>query len=290
MYGGLTMQPISNFLRSETIQNTAYVPPEIMEGEYRGEDGYIHCVKCHGKRSTMGFTREVRCICKCQVEEKNRQLEAEKQEAKRRRIEKLIKMSLLGDRYKSVNFDSTEQGSDSFNIAFKRCKKYCEVADQVLERGIGIYLFGDKGTGKTRLTACMAIQLMQAGYTTLFTNFSEISKNIRSSFNGDNQTEQKIISHLADVDFLFIDDLGVERVTKGSQDLWLQEKIYDVINARYNNKAPIIFTSNFSLRELIENRGLDDRTIDRIMEMAEVMKIEGTSYRAKAKQNREKLF
>lgn len=268
-----------------------YTPPEEREGEYRGDDGFIHCSVCHGKRSTQGFFgREVRCICHCQSAEIERNREIEKQRAKQKRIEKLIDMSLLGERYKGVNFETTESGSDSFNTAFKRCKKYCEVSDKVLDMGMGVYLFGNKGTGKTRLTACMANELMKKYHTVLFTNFSEISKEIRGSFGKGTQTEQKIISRLSEVDFLFIDDLGVERVMKGDQDLWLQEKIYDVINARYNNKAPIIFTSNFSLRELIENRGIDDRTVDRIMEMTESMKIEGNSFRALAKQNTEKLF
>lgn len=274
-----------------SMQNsTNYEPPQVREDEYRGEDGFIHCSKCHGKRSTQGFTREVRCICNCQAAERDRQQELDRQAEKQKRIDKLVDLSLLGERYKTVSFETTESGSESFNIAFNRCRKYCEVSDKVLNMGIGIYLFGNKGTGKTRLTACMANNLMRKYYTTLFTNFSEISKEIRESFNKDRQSERKILSRLSEVDFLFIDDLGVERVMKGDQDLWLQEKIYDVINARYNNKAPIIFTSNFSLRELIETRGIDDRTVDRIMEMTEVMKIEGNSYRAVAKQNTEKLF
>lgn len=280
---------ISNFDGMSSSPN--YKKPEIMEDEYRGEDGFIHCSLCHGKRTTQGFSnREVRCICTCQAEERDRQQEIERQQAKQKRLEKLIDLSLLGERYKNVSFETTESGSESFNIAFKRCRKYCEVSDKVLDRGLGIYLFGDKGTGKTRLTACMANSLMRKYHTVLFTSFSEISKEIRNSFNKNMQTEQKIINRLAEADFLFIDDLGVERVMKGDQDLWLQEKIYDVINARYNNKAPIIFTSNYSLQELIEKRGIEDRTVDRILEMTESMKIEGKSYRALAKRNTEKLF
>lgn len=286
------MKRIGDILDIEKMMNSTnnYVPPTVREGEYRGEDGFIHCSKCHSKRSTQGFVREVRCICSCQVKEREKKKELEIQAIKKQKIDKLINLSLLGDRYKSVNFDNTELGSDSFNTAYRRCKKYCEVSEKVLEMGIGIYLFGDKGTGKTRLTACMANNLMSQYYTTLFTNFTEISKEIRNSFNKKNTSEKNILNRISEVDFLFIDDLGVERVTKGEEDLWLQEKIYEVINTRYANKSPIIFTSNLSLRELIEERGIDDRTVDRIMEMTEVMRIEGSSYRAKSKRNTEKIF
>lgn len=271
--------------------NESKTPLDPKADEYRGEGGWLYCKKCGERRTEAGGMRdEVRRLCPCLVEEREKQKELEKQAEKQRRIEKLVRMSLLGDRYKDCNFENTEQGSESFNIAFKRCKRYCEVSNKVLDKGIGIYLFGNKGTGKTRLTACMANYLMRNYYTTLFTNFTEISKEIRASFNQKDNTEKKILNNISSVDFLFIDDLGVERVAKGEQDLWLQEKMYEIINTRYNNKSPIIFTSNLSLRELIETRGIDERTVDRIMEMTEPMKIEGNSFRARAKKNTEYLF
>lgn len=287
------MQPLRNILNATVVSlpNSAnYSAPEVMDGEYRGTDGFIYCKECHSRRSTMGFKREVRCICKCQAEKRDREQNLEKQLAKQKRIEKLVDNSLMGRKYRSVNFDNTEPGEASFNIAFKRCKKYCEVADKVLDMGIGIYLFGNRGVGKTRLTACMANYLMNQNYTTLFTNFTEISKELRDTFGKNNMSEKKIISGVAEVDFLFIDDLGVERVIKDDKDLWLQEKIYEVVNTRYNNQAPIIFTSNYSLQELVEERGLDSRTVDRIMEMTETMKIEGNSCRARVNLSSDKPF
>jgi DNA replication protein DnaC len=41
---------------------------------------------------------------------------------------------------------------------------------------------------------------------------------------------------------------------------------------------------------MIKNRGLADKTVDRISEMCEVIKLDGKSYRLKAKEQREKLF
>jgi DNA replication protein DnaC len=113
----------------------------------------------------------------------------------------------------------------------------------VLERGTGIYLFGNKGTGKSRLTACMGNELMNNHYTVLYTNFSEISKKIIGS-------KEDFIKQLATIDFLFIDDFGTEKVTKGNEDIWLQEKVFEVINKRYIENKPIIFTSNYSLTTL----------------------------------------
>lgn len=73
-------------------------------------------------------------------------------------------------------------------------------------------------------------------------------------------------------------------VSKEDQDLWLQEKVFDIINKRYNNNRPIIFTSNYSLKELGAKRGVALKTIDRIAEICEPMVLKGKSYRQKAKE------
>jgi DNA replication protein DnaC len=57
-----------------------------------------------------------------------------------------------------------------------------------------------------------------------------------------------------------------------------------------NEVKPIIFTANYSLKELIEDRGMAKRSVDRIMEMCEILKLNGESYRRKVSLEREKLF
>ena len=263
----------------------------LQQDEYIGANGIIFCKKCNTPRVCRGFNRMVRCVCRCKAEERDKALEIERQKEKQRKIEKIKRMSLLGEKYKDVSFDNTgTEHNESFAIVYGRCKKYCEVAQKVLKEGIGIYLFGTKGAGKSRLTACMANKLMDNYYTVLFTNFSEISKYIRNSFNSKIESEYDFIERLTNIDFLFIDDFGTELVTKNDQDLWLQEKVFEIINKRYNNNKPIIFTSNYSLRQLLEERGIAEKTIDRIAEICEVMKVEGASYRAKAKADREVPF
>lgn len=272
------------------MPNTIDLLETLDENEEYIKDNLIYCKNCDTPRMCMGFNRMVRCICKCQAEKRDREQELERQREKQRIVDKIKRTSLLGDKYKDVSFNNTDTSNEDFKKIFNRCKKYCEVAEQILDRGIGIYLFGNKGTGKSRLTACMANELMDNYYTVLYTNFSEISKYIRGTFNKSNETEYEFLERLSSIDFLFIDDFGTELVTKNDQDLWLQEKVFEVINKRYNNNKPIIFTSNYSLRQLIEERGLADKTIDRINEMCEVMKLEGDSYRRKVKAEREVLF
>ena len=231
----------------------------------------------------MGIKRTFKVMCKCmQKQQEEEKLSREKQE-KMLKIEKLKCLSLLGERYKNVTFENSKTGiNSSFDRAFKRCHKYCELYEETIKNGYGIYLFGDKGTGKTHLTACMANELLSKCVPVLFTNLFEISKAVKSTFNREsNQTEQNLIERFANIEVLFFDDLGTEIFSKSSGDTWLQSLLFDIINKRYNSKKATIFSSNHSLNELINERGIAEKTVDRISEMTSgaVMKIEGASLR-----------
>lgn len=287
------MQSLKEVIKEmdQSGQNTINLLDTLNPNEEYIKDNIIYCKNCDTPRMCEGFFgRMVRCICKCQAAERDREEELARQKERLRIVDKIKKASLLGEKYKDVTFANTEKPTPEFTNTYNRCKRYCEVAREVLDRGIGIYLFGSKGVGKSHLTACMANELMDNYYSVLYTNFSEISKYIRSTFNKTTETEYDFLERLSSIDFLFIDDFGTELVTKNDQDLWLQEKVFEVINKRYNNNKPIIFTSNYSLRQLYEERGIADKTIDRINEMCEIMKLEGNSFRRKVKEEREKLF
>ena len=264
---------------------------ELKEDEYI-KDNLIYCSKCNTPRSLYIKNVLRRCICECQEVERNEKQLKEKELARLREINDLKEASLIGERYKNTYFNSTLTGHNhTFDTAYLRCKKYCDVSSIVFKQGLGIYLYGDTGTGKTHLTACMVNELVDKGYQVLFTNFFEISKMIKNTFYKPDVSENDYINRLATIDFLFIDDLGTERVQNGESDLWLQEKIFDVLNKRYNNKKPTIFSSNHSLAELVKDRGFMKKTVDRIAEMSTaVLQIKGESFRLKNRNKNEIPF
>ena len=262
--------------------------PMNIENTYTGEDGLLYCTKCHTRRCTKDivqpFGKRMPVTCECMKAEERKEKEREVQEEKLRRLDKLRGASLLGDRYKDTTFDKTDLDRPmDFQKAFKRCRDYCKIADQALEQGYGMYIYGDSGTGKTHLTACMCNELMAQMHQCLFTNFFEISKLIRSTWTG-NADSESVIKRICEVDFLFLDDLGTEALTKNGEDNWLQGQVFDIINKRYNNKKPTIFSSNYSMNQLIADRGMMAKTVDRIGEMSTAMiKLSGESYRRKGK-------
>lgn len=265
---------------------------ELKNDEYLNDKAELICKKCGHKRYFQDNNFVVTTLCECQskqVEEEERQ---KKNEKRLQSLQKLKDLSLLGKRYKDASFDNLDMNRpDDFIKAVKRCKAYCEKWDEVKEQGLGIYIYGDVGTGKSLLTACIGNYLLSKFVTVLFTNFFEIAKQIKKTFSDNSLTESAFMERLAAVDLLIIDDLGTESVIKNGEKTWMQDKIYDVINARYVNQKPTIFTSNDSLVDLVESCGLMKKTVDRIAAMSTAkIELRGNSYRLTEQQRKNSIF
>jgi len=107
----------------------------------------------------------------------------------------------------------------------------------------------------------------------LFASLSEILLNIRQTFKkGSEGSEQSIISKYADVDYLLLDDVGVEKPSE-----WALQTIYLIIDRRYREMKSTFFSSNFSLSQLAKRLG--DRITSRIAGMCEVIELKGKDRR-----------
>jgi DNA replication protein DnaC len=71
------------------------------------------------------------------------------------------------------------------------------------------------------------------------------------------KNKRQIIQKLIDIDLLIIDDMGKEVVSN-----WVKQIVFQVINGRYVNQKPTIYTMNEGANELIEKYG--KATVDRI--------------------------
>lgn len=260
--------------RKEYFKNYFVEDDEVLTNEFE-----LKCTKCNSNRYFQigNFVRK--CLCACQHK---KIIEQEEESAKQRHLqafEKLKAASLLGEKYKKISFDTLDldRPSDFLN-AVERCKTFCKKWDEVKKQGLGMYIYGDVGTGKTLLTACIGNYLLEQMTPVLFTNFFEIGKQIKNTYSG-NGSEFEFIDKLSNIDLLIIDDIGTEVMERNGERTWIQDKIYDVVNARYINNKVTIFTSNESLSELVQN-GLMRKTVDRIAAMsAAKIKLTGTSYR-----------
>lgn len=111
-----------------------------------------------------------------------------------------------------------------------------------------LYIFGSPGTGKTFLAAIMGNEFLKMGKSVMFTDTPSLLDQIKSTFDRETEvTLENVMDKLAKVDVLILDDLGTETPTQ-----WAVERLYLVINARYNAQKPLIVTSNYDLQQAAE--------------------------------------
>ena len=93
------------------------------------------------------------------------------------------------------------------------------------------------------------------------------------------QTEWMVLDEICSVPLLIIDDIGKEYAKKANGWSWTQEKTFEIINRRYEDLKPIIFTSNASLEEIAER--LDPAIASRIKEMCKGIHCNWEDYRSR---------
>ncbi|MDI6783822.1 MAG: ATP-binding protein [bacterium] len=139
--------------------------------------------------------------------------------------------------------------------------------------GKGLLFMGPCGTGKTHVAVAILIELILAGHTGLFYNIISLLDDLRASYNSKDESEQwELIDRVRDTKILILDDLGAEK-TSG----WVNDRLYAIINYRYENKKTTIVTSNKSESELKDQVGY--RIYSRLVEMCRVIPFEGKDYR-----------
>ena len=122
---------------------------------------------------------------------------------------------------------------------------------QRFEQGVkGICFFGLAGRGKTHYATCVGNEIRDRGFTVLGIKSIDLLNRLKKCYaSKDSEQELQVMKVLKNVDLLFIDDIGTEKPSG-----WVKEKLYEVIDYRFN-KNTTIFTTNFSGQDLADKLG-----------------------------------
>lgn len=122
-----------------------------------------------------------------------------------------------------------------------------------------LVFMGETGCGKTHLAAAIANYCLQAGKSALFLVVPEFLDHLRSTFSPDSKVSyDQLFENARNAPLLVLDDFGEQSTTP-----WAQEKLYQVINYRYNARLATVITTRSALDELDSRIGsrLSDPTI-----------------------------
>jgi DNA replication protein DnaC len=180
------------------------------------------------------------------------------------RLETLRKVGNLGA-FAGKSFDNfsvelsylTVQQRASLRAAHDIARSYAEQPQGWL------VLEGTYGCGKTHLAAAVANARLQCSEAILFVTAPDLLDHLRTTYGPSSDIGyDELFDRLRNVQLLVLDDLGVENPSQ-----WAQEKLFQLLNYRYNYRLPTVITTNTDLDLLdprIRSRLLDESIIHRV--------------------------
>jgi len=182
-------------------------------------------------------------------------------------LEALCKKTFSNFDYKSLNLAPEER--QSLEQAHRNAVNFAKSPEGWL------VFMGVNGCGKTHLAAAIANHLRREGKSVLFIVVTDLLDYLRSTFNPESRVSyDELFERIKKAPVLILDDFGEQAATP-----WAQEKLYQLINYRYNARLATVITTCLSLDEI--ERRISSRMVDPSLSL--VLNINAPDYRGDIK-------
>ena len=241
--------------QEQFIGNCRYLGLKLLAEEYRQ-------MVDRANENTVGYYEFISGI-----------VQAEATARQQRHIEYLVKNSRLPQPCKLLaDFDF------DFQPKLNR-KLIMDLASlRFIEKGESILFIGENGTGKSHLAQSLALMACQGEYKTHYTTCSELIGDLNSGVY--EKTLDKRMRKYINPELLLIDEMGHDRLEL--QVIKEAHLLFKVIDQRYKENKPLIFTTNIEEQDWPEFLGDPISTsaiLDRIFHHSVIVRIKGPSYR-----------
>jgi DNA replication protein DnaC len=196
------------------------------------------CPLCHGAGYVrldvpVGHPDLGRAVmCKC----KEREIE-QRERLQMRKISSLLP-------FERCTFDAFDSTIPDTEEGYKVALNYAQ------DPAGWLILQGGYGCGKTHLAAAIAHVREDAGDTVFFSIVPELLDHLRAAFAPTSElTYDALFDRVRETGLLVLDDLGAENATA-----WATEKLFQLINHRYNYRMPTVITTNSRLMSHMDER------------------------------------
>lgn len=217
---------------------------------YCGGAGYVRLDVPVGHPS---FGQPVPCRCKERELEERHRLEEE------RRLIELDRFFSLKP-FSEKTFATFNPNALGASEAYNAARKFADDPDGAQNRWL--VLMGAPGTGKTHLAAAIANHRLAVGSSVFFAVVPDLLDHLRSAFAPSSEVPyNEMFETIREVELLVLDDLGAQNSTA-----WATEKLFQLINHRYNYRMPTVITTNVQAFQRLDERiasRLSDPTLSR---------------------------
>ena len=204
--------------------------------------GYLRADVAYGHPN---FGKPIACECK----------EIERIARRRRQLQEVSNLGELQDKsFENFNPNTSRSVYNAYHIAI-----------EYAEDPYGwLVLIGKVGCGKTHLAAAIANRLLARGSLVLFSTVSDLLDHLRATFMPTSiEVYDQLFQKMREAALLVLDDLGAQQSSP-----WANEKLFQLLNYRYNSRIPTIITTNNTglqgVEERIRSRMIDTSLVTRI--------------------------
>jgi DNA replication protein DnaC len=202
------------------------------------------CPRCHDagfvrREVPVGhpdFGKAVPCACRAEA-------------LREQRRQRLARLSNLGPLTRLTFDNLVKDGRSAEPPRRERFRRAYQAAVEYAAAPTGwLVLLGPSGCGKTHLAAAIANARLAAGEPVIFQVVPDLLDHLRATFHPQSEvTYDELFETVRTTPLLILDDLGTQSSTP-----WAQEKLFQILNYRYNAQLPLVVTSNHRLEELDE--------------------------------------
>jgi DNA replication protein DnaC len=126
-----------------------------------------------------------------------------------------------------------------------------------------LVITGSYGCGKTHLAAAIANDRLDRSQPAIFVVVPDLLDHLRTTFGPNSEVSyDEMFEQVRSTRLLILDDMGSQSATP-----WAQEKLFQLLNHRYNGQLPTVITTNQRLEDLdqrLRSRLLDINLVQRM--------------------------